>query len=163
MSNDIWSKPRSSLFIGIPSIVFCVGVFIFCFVPGFCSSFWPSVNGEVISSSVANGAGRSGPQKILEVTYKYSVNHRLYVGKKVTFSLAQRSDFFSRQGGRVLPGLGYRPGSPIAVYYESAHPDNSVLVPGLRWYDYLAAGFLVFLGYSMVYLWIICKKYKLTV
>ena len=95
-------------------------------MPGLQSRSWPSVTGHVISSSFrVDRRGRS-PTYHADMTYDYSVNSKPHVGNNIAFGFSPADD----------PGIrkiidAHPKDSPVTVYYNRQHPEQSVIVPGV--------------------------------
>lgn len=119
----------------LAAIVFIsVGLFFFYFggrstYAGIASSYWPTVEGRVLSSSVKSEAGKKGGLVYsAEVNYAYKVNGESFSSERVRFGSIST-------GNRVLPKQlveKYPAGRSVTVYYSSADPFFAVLEPGIQ-------------------------------
>jgi hypothetical protein len=100
---------------------------------------WPTVEGRVGHSEVVNG-NRS---TYASVTYYYQVSGAAYYNDCVRFGGAP--------GGALMAGIvvgRYPVGLSVRVHYNPASPDESVLEPGVRFFNELTlpiVGLVLFL------------------
>ena len=105
--------------------------------------------GRVLSSWVETHTGGGNTRNanyVPRISYEYTVHGRRYTGDRLAFGFGNRSP----QAAQALTRR-YRSGRPVRVFYDSANPERSVLMPGfwgnlwLGWLGgalFLAAAFL---------------------
>jgi hypothetical protein len=115
-------------------ILILIGVGAFYFLGGtlrqaYTSTSWPTVQGQIVRSEVAQHRDSDGDQMYNPVIdYSYTVNNQSYGGSQVTImdgSTSVRSlvqDTVKR----------YPSGTAVTVYYDPDDPANAVLEPGLK-------------------------------
>lgn len=96
---------------------------------GIASTFWPTVEGQILSSSVKAEAGKKGGKVFsAAVNYAYVVNGRSFTCDRVRFgSINTASAVFPNQVVERYPA-----GSSVTVYYSSSNPSSAVLEPGFQ-------------------------------
>ncbi|MEZ6187459.1 MAG: DUF3592 domain-containing protein [Planctomycetota bacterium] len=89
---------------------------------------WPSVPGRILVSEVEE-AGHDIPRTYApNVRYRYEVEGQTYEGDTLAFA-----DNINRDEDYVLARIApYPVGSQADVHYDPAHPETSVLEPGVR-------------------------------
>lgn len=89
------------------------------------STKWPRVEGKILASSVelVDGEYASYAPKI---EYHYVVDGQIYRSNKLRVSFWSSS--FKARARRIADA--YRPGDPVAVFYDPAKPSRAVLQPG---------------------------------
>jgi hypothetical protein len=106
------------------------------------ASSWPTVQGTVRSSEVAEVWHRKGRSYRADIKYDYRVGPTSYVGERVRvegFSLGLK-------GGAEKVVSRYPAGQAVTVHYESENPDSALLEVGLT----LGHLFRIGLGLLMV-------------
>jgi hypothetical protein len=122
---------------------------------GVQSSSWPTAAATVLDASLASSSrsGRnSGPHYSAHVSYMYNVGGRSFVGDKLSFGHLTIGSG-ARNAQRLL--RQYRRGIVVAVHYDPAVPERSVLQAGWTWGSVMMAamgtlfalvGFAIFRG-----------------
>ncbi len=94
------------------------------------SGSWPSVPGIIRSSTVASQRGSKGGTTYKpEVTYSYTVDGTEYRGDLIAYGL-KGSSSSSRSFAQYYDAK-YPEGATVPVAYDPAHPQTSVLEPGV--------------------------------
>ena len=88
---------------------------------------WPSVNGRVVDSGVISNSGGRGNSTTWSPTvrYQYRVNGRMLTGERIWLSSGLSYASAEEAEDFLTP---YRPGAPVAVYYNPANPADSALM-----------------------------------
>lgn len=96
---------------------------------GIASTYWPTVEGRILSSSVKSEAGKNGGKVFsAAVTFAYTVNSQNFTSDRVRFgSINTASKVFPNQVVERYPA-----GSSVKVYYSSSNPSSAVLEPGFQ-------------------------------
>lgn len=105
------------------------GIFIKGWVRQAGTANWPTVKGEVTSSSVSSHRGSKGGRTYKpEVSYRYSVAGVAYTSDSITLCMS-----FSESGGGYARRTvaAFPAGKTVAVYYDPTSPGVSVLFNGL--------------------------------
>jgi hypothetical protein len=89
------------------------------------STKWPRVEGKILASSVEVEGGEY-PYYTAKIAYQYLVDGQTYRSDKVRCSFWSSS--FKGRARRIADA--YRPGDPVAVFYDPAKPSRAVLRPG---------------------------------
>ena len=100
---------------------------------GVQSASWQTAAGTVLDTRLATSSGtsrNSGPQYSPHVSYMYNVGGRSFVGDQVSFGRLTRGSGYG-DAQRFLKR--YRRGTIVAVHYDPARPERSVLQPGWTW------------------------------
>jgi len=138
LPKSLWSPRKKLLFLIGGTIFWCgltgvfVGIVVHAFVKqGYAKRNFLATTGEVIASKVDRDEGDSdsGPTYSPLIKYRYSVNGTDYTSKRYTYGAASTSD----RGYAAGVVARYPKGKRITVYYDPAHPAESVLsveVPG---------------------------------
>lgn len=115
---------------------FVVGAVTFFFgawqgIEAFCSSSWPFVKGEVLSSTVETGRDNSAPRGggasfKGEARYRYSVSGVSYHNDVVRIGQVSTGS-----SSRAKETARRHPHGPAKIYYDPANPQNAVLEPGV--------------------------------
>ncbi len=126
-------------------IMILIGVAAFYFLGGtiqkaYTSSSWPTVQGEVVHSELAQHRDSDGDQMYsTDITYNYAVDGQQYSGSQVTLM-----DGSTSLRGTVQDTVKrYPSGATVTVYYEPEDPANGVLEPGLKGGVLLLGSFFV--------------------
>lgn len=108
---------------------------------GSASENWPTVDGQIISSSVessyssgGSGVGSSRYDPIVE--YEYSVEGESFTGDRISF--AQQS--YSHNTSAEAITKRYSVGRTVPVSYDPEDAANSVLEPGVESGNWLGIG-----------------------
>ncbi len=149
-------------FIAVPSIIACVALFFIVmgtreWMLAVASTSWPTVEGSILSSSVAESRhGRKSGRRtdyFPKIEYAYSVNDVHYTGSKVSFKTTSPSRASADALVDAFPADSRR-----AISYDPADPTRSVLVPGADWMSVIPVGIGVFsLAFSAVFIWLALK------
>ena len=102
---------------------------------GSASQSWPTVDGQIISSSVESSysSGSSSARHYPIVEYEYSVEGESFTGDRISFAQQSYSDYKSAD----VVTKRYSVGRTVPVFYDPEDASNSVLEPGKsgsRWY-----------------------------
>jgi len=119
-----------------------------------CSD-WSEGTGEIIESKVARTFSEKPEHRyISKVKYKYVVNGKSYIGKRITF---QREHIYSQHSVDFIIDK-YPVGKIVKVYYSPNNPRNVVLERGYSKKVYFAPifGVVLLLLATVLYLF---KKY----
>lgn len=110
---------------------------------GVTSSYWPTVEGRVLSSRVKSEAGKNGGVVYsAEVNYSYAVNGVSSTSGRVRFGSINT-------GNRIYPTQlveKYPAGSSVTVYYSTSDPSVTVLEPGIQSASVLVLGIGLLFG-----------------
>jgi len=88
---------------------------------------WPSVTGEVLSSSVER-VGRPGSKtRAPRVTYAYTVDGVRYEGDRLSFRSYSSRRVSNNRAGVIASR--YDEGAPVEVHYDPDRPSEAVLIP----------------------------------
>ncbi len=104
------------------------------------SAGWPTVPGEITRSSVGeirDGGDRDRTEYAPDIAYRYGAGSRDRVGTRVRFTAFDAGS--QAQAQAVV--ARYPVGATVIVYYDSADPDQAVLVPGPPDRDWLTRFF----------------------
>lgn len=88
------------------------------------SGSWPSATGTILESKVEHTPGRHGYSPAIK--YSYSVQGRAFQNSRVDFGL-----FWTLKSSQQIVDE-YPAGNHVMVYFSPHHPDNSILLNGLR-------------------------------
>jgi hypothetical protein len=116
-------------FIIVACLLFGLGMSIWAFVDwrhARRSLAWPTVQGEVLASSVTRYSRRF--RWDWQVAYRYRVGGRIYTGWRTYFGSMVPIAVARNIVGR-FPAQ-----SVVTVYYHPSRPANSVLLPGVNKY-----------------------------
>lgn len=112
-------------------------------IKGATSSYWPTVEGRVLSSSVKSEAGKNGGTVYsAEVKYAYAVNGGNFTAERVRFGSINTQN-------RVYPAqlVGrYPAGKSVTIYYSASDPSVAVLEPGIQSASLLVSGVGIIVG-----------------
>lgn len=99
---------------------------------GVQSASWQTATGTVLDTRLAStsGTGRSGRHYSPHVSYMYNVGGRSFVGDQLSFGRLTRG---SGYGDAQQLLKRYRRGTIVAVHFDPARPERSVLQPGWTW------------------------------
>lgn len=88
---------------------------------------WRSVPGRVVESDYyrTGGGPRTAESYHVRVTYAYAVDGRRFTGDEIW--LTAGTSFNSREEAAEFLAP-YRPGNPVAVYYDPADPQDTALI-----------------------------------
>ena len=103
------------------------------------SQSWPSVSGEILSSSVGVHSDDDGTSYSADVAYTYVVNDQMHSNDNVNFGQLNSS---RRYAQNIVDR--YSPGMVVDVYYDPADATRSVLEPGVSWTSYFVLGMGLF-------------------
>lgn len=92
------------------------------------SQNWPSVPGQVVSSSVQRNTHRDtdGDTSYTyqpQIEYTYAVGEQTFTGKRISFGSESSSN--PRKAEQVADQ--YKMGTPVTVYYDPAKPQDATL------------------------------------
>lgn len=126
---------------------------------GVASRSWPTAPGEVQKSGIEELPGEDAVTYIPIIDYRYVVNGKGYVGRRVLF------------GGLAIPTRGnaqevvdrYPVGQQVTVMYDPANPAESTLEPGASAgsVSFLATGIFCLVtgaGFVVMGMWLLIKK-----
>jgi len=114
------------LFIGLSLIFFAQGGMIL--YKAHNSAKWPAVAGTIVSSKVSHHLGGKGaPYSSPDITYSYKVGPTIYVNDNIAYAPLSSS---TENKVRSVTGR-YPAGRQVAVHYDTADPQESVLEPGV--------------------------------
>jgi hypothetical protein len=113
-------------------------------MPALRSVAWPSTEGEIVARDMDSSLVRYNPV----VEYRYEVGGSEYRGHRISFAPTLTVSNADRALGAFHT---YSPGRKVDVYYDPAHPDRSVLEPGMNWLlgGHLLAG-LALLAFALL-------------
>lgn len=100
---------------------------------GVQSASWQTAAGTVLDARLAtsSGTGRnSGTHYSPHISYTYNVGGRSFVGDQLSFGRLTRGSGYG-DAQQVLKR--YRRGTIVAVHFDPARPERSVLQPGWTW------------------------------
>lgn len=125
---------------------------------GATSSYWPTVEGRVLSSKVKSEGGKNGGTVYsAEVNYSYAVNGVSFTSGRVRFGSINT-------GNRVFPAQlveKYPAGSSVTVYYSASDPSMAVLEPGVQTAGLLVSGIgLLFGGVGVAAIFLPTSRYE---
>lgn len=97
---------------------------------------WPSVQGEVVGTTVRTYTARAGSVTTSRdrerlrsfypaITYRWTVDGRSYQGSR--YSLGEAHDDYPERAEAEQAAATYPAGGPIAVFYDPADPASAVL------------------------------------
>ena len=93
---------------------------------------WPTTEGTIVSSAVrpTTEYGRQGPipSSAVDVTYEYRVDGETLTGSRFTYEEA--SPVYHNPDDAVQLAAQYPPGQTVAVHYDPANPQTSLLQIG---------------------------------
>lgn len=93
------------------------------------SATWPAAQGVIRSSTVTSQRGSKGGTTYKpEVTYTYTVDGAEYTGNLIAYGLKGSS---ASRGFAQYYDNKYPEGAAVPVAYDPAHPQTSVLEPGV--------------------------------
>jgi hypothetical protein len=128
---------------------------------GAASRGWPTVEGEVIRSSVqSRRSGRPDRSQRVhspDVVYSYRIGNELYTGDRIAFG------GYSSSAGNYANRMTHRypRGRQVSVHYQPGKPDNTVLEPGVSLKTWFKPAFgLVFLCAGLFIAWLLYKRSK---
>ena len=109
--------------------------YLFDISQAFIARSWPTVQGEILSSSVGesmemSSKGRGRPRYDGNVTYSYSVNDQSFQNDRVCFGY--QKDLASYENANQIRSK-YPKGKKVKIYYDPNNPEESVLqtnIPG---------------------------------
>ncbi len=119
------------------------------------SADWPSVDGEVLTSTVKLRRSRSGSSSTdsfryaPEVSYRYAVDGESLVGRQISF----RDDHYGKRRPAFEIASRYEVGAPVTVYYKPGDPGQAVIDLHWDWSTYLPvgiSGFIFLVGCFLV-------------
>ena len=98
------------------------------------SASWPSVSGQITSSSVSHSTDSEGADSYTpSVGYRYVVNDLQYSGSRIKFGETS----YNKESEAAAVVARYPAGTTIPIYYDPAGPDTAVLEPGVTSGSYL--------------------------
>lgn len=103
---------------------------------------WPSTTCEIISSSVHESRGDDGSTYRVNVTYRYDVDGRAYVGDRYKFITASSSGY----GGKAAIVAALRPGTRTGCYVNPGNPADAVIERGFTadmWFALIPMVFVI--------------------
>lgn len=107
------------------------------------SSYWPTAEGRVLSSTVQSERGKSGGTVYsAAINYAYTVNGGSFTSGRVRFGSINT-------GNRIYPDKlveKYPAGSSVTVYYSPSDPATAVLEPGVQTAGLLVSGIGLLFG-----------------
>ena len=95
---------------------------------GISSRCWPTIEGEILESSVVPDEDSFRPK----VKYRYSIGDVEYMSETLTY----RGYEASREVSEIMASP-YQPGNKVMVYYNPRHPNWAILEPGVTHPKYL--------------------------
>ena len=101
------------------------------------SASWPSVTGQVTRAYVDYSTDAEGADSYQPVlVYAYTVADQTFGGSRIKFG---ENSYGSERPARAIVDR-YPAGTRVAVYYDPADPERSVLEPGVSGGSYLVLG-----------------------
>lgn len=100
------------------------------------STNWPTVQGQVVSSSVRVDTDDEGTSYFADVLFTYVVNDHRYESDRVTFGQFGNGNRSRAQG--IVDR--YPVGGVVPVYYQPEKPETAVLEPGVTAGPYFILG-----------------------
>ena len=102
---------------------------------GSASESWPTVDGQIISSTITStySTGGSSEKNTPVVEFEYSVEGKSFRGDRIRFATSTYADYKSAE----VVTKRYSVGRTVPVFYDPEDVSNSVLEPGKsgsRWY-----------------------------
>lgn len=150
-------KPRAAIvFISVGLFLLyhgCRAAFI-----GAASSYWPTVEGRILSSMVKSEAGKKGGAVYsADINYAYTVKGGSFTSGRVRFGSINT-------GNRVFPAQlveKYPAGSSVTVYYSASDPSVAVFEPGVQTAGLLVSGIgLIFGGVGVAAIFLPTSRYE---
>ena len=93
------------------------------------SNNWPSVEGEIISSSLGMQQATGKPYYEPVITYSYNVERRDYQAKRIV--IGQWSHVGNKKWSEKKVEK-YPPGKSVTIYFNPISPEIAVLEPGIK-------------------------------
>lgn len=100
------------------------------FLLGYRSVNWKKITGNVTTSTF----DREGSFYSPKIIYKYSVNGKEYMNDIYTYMAV--SSLTKKKSIKIVQSYPER--SNIIIYIDNDKPENSVIVPGVHWSQYLS-------------------------
>jgi hypothetical protein len=92
-------------------------------VEAYPSQQWPSVGGEIVSTSLEGRTTVGGSRYCLDVSYQYPVNDQRYTSSRIkTHSLCYETTVDA-----LVALQAYPEGGAVTVYYNPKNPDRALL------------------------------------
>ena len=133
--------PIGSIVVGVLAIaVGCFLAVVFnyaAFTQGFVSESWPTVEGKITSSSVAESGPRDHLTFRAHVSYQYEVNETVHRSDRVDFNPTGMSSSKRVHAQEIT--RKYPVGKQVTIAYDPEDPNISVLEPGVK----LGAAFMI--------------------
>jgi hypothetical protein len=92
------------------------------------SRFWPSVEGEVISSEITHLDEDGADEYKLNIVYRYKVEDREYEGHTAAFGM--EGAVFRRRDSAEKAQRPYPAGARVLVHYDPSNPSVSTVEAG---------------------------------
>lgn len=136
----IGSKPgMSKTFWVIIGLFFLLGVYgmINSLIVKLQTPSWPTVEGKIIESSYEDsGFSKYNPSPCkLNITYSYDLGGEHYENNN--FGGFTAGSCTNENDGAQIIKTRFYPGAVIPVYYNPKNPNESVLMPGATWHDWV--------------------------
>jgi hypothetical protein len=133
--------------IGYIVTILISGVVLFKFgqdiLRGLRSRSWPTAEGRIndarIQAHQSSDEDGTSTTYGAAVHYSYNVSGQEFQSTRRTFTDARTSS--SKRAQRILER--YPQGSSVTVYYRPDNPSMSVLEPGVGWFSYIVAIFVL--------------------
>ena len=124
------------------------------------SESWPMVKGEVIRTDIVRERARNGGGSTYQakVEYQYAIEGVTHYGSRVSFAGNVNT---SNRGAAMKITDQYRKGTEVAVYYDPADPEESVLEPGLSAMIFLMpaiGGVFLVIGLGLLFALLVGKR-----
>jgi hypothetical protein len=125
---------------------------------GVASSYWPTVEGRMLSSTVKSEVGKKGGLVYrAEVNYAYTVNGGSFTSGRIRFGRINT-------GNPILPTQlveKYPAGSSVTVYYSDSDPSVAVLEPGIQSAGLIVLGIgVLFVGVGVAAIFLPANRYE---
>lgn len=100
------------------------------------STWWPTAQGVVVSSSVSTRHDNDGDSYSPEVTYTYLANKQSFKNSTIKFG----ENSYSNRGQAYEIAERYPAGRKVKVSYDPKYPDKAVLEPGVSGGSFIVLG-----------------------
>lgn len=112
---------------------------------------WPSAACEILTSGVHESRGEDGSTYRVQVTYRYDVDGRAYLGDRYKFMTGSSSGF----GPKAAIVAALRPGTRTLCYVNPRNPADAVIERGFTadmWYSLLPMLFVLIGGFGLYFM-----------